>query len=141
MFDVALLDTAARSEEGVDFIVRNPTTGAQISNKDGKAVTIKLMGSNSEKYRGVQRAIQANVARMAGRDIKQTEDERRSDMEKLMCAVTVGWSFTEMGGQPFPFTTENAKQLWADKRWTWLLQMAFVWVNSEGNFLALSAAD
>jgi hypothetical protein len=141
MFDVAMLDTAARSEEGVNFVVRNPTTGAQISDKEGKPVTIRLMGSNSEKYRGVQRAIQANVARLAGRDIKQTEEERRGDMEKLMCAVTVGWSFTELDGKPFPFTSENAKTLWGDKRWTWLLQMAFVFVNSEGNFLALSAAD
>jgi hypothetical protein len=139
-FDIAKLDTRARAEAGVEMPIRNPSTGAVVTDDDGKAVTITFGGRNSDKYRAVQRDVKKYRTDLAAKNIQPTEAEGRREMEKVVTAMTLGWSGLELDGEPFPFTPANAERLWADTRWTWLLEQAFVFVSQEGNFLALSAA-
>jgi hypothetical protein len=135
-FDIATLDTRTRSEAGVPMQILHPSTKRPIYNDANQPVTVTLLGRNSDAYRAAQRESQSRRAAFEARGVMMTEDDYEQERQTLLCAVTVGWNFDTMDGSVFPFTPENCRRLWADRRWTWLASDAFNFVHQDGNFLA-----
>ncbi len=135
-FELARLDTAARSEAGVSMPVTDLRTGQPFTDEDGAAVQIVLRGRNSDAFRTAQRRIQERRTAILARGASLSrEDIQRNDIE-LLEACTAGWTALTLDGQPFPYSAENARRLWADPRFEWLTAMAVAFIGNDGNFLA-----
>jgi hypothetical protein len=137
MFDIAKLDTNARSEAGAEMTIRNPKSGAPILDDAGKPQWIKFRGRNCDIFRNLQRTLQARRTAMQSRGIVFTDEDGKQERHEVLAAMTLDWSFDTMDGQPFKFSPDNVARLWADPRWEWLTGMAYGFVLEEGNFLAL----
>jgi len=136
-FDIALFDTRSRSESGVDFPILNPKSGLPFLDNEGKPVTITLLGRNSDAFRSVQREAQKREADRQARGVVRDDEEQRREVFDYLVAITKGWSFDALSGEPFAFNPANVRRLWIDGRWEWLRTQMFNHCLQEGNFLAL----
>lgn len=136
-FDLTKLDTRAKSEAGVDMKIFHPSTLAPIMNDEGKPITITLKGRNSAAYKTAFRTVQERGRERQARGVRANEEEIRADEIEFLSAVTVGWTFTELDGQPFPFNQDNSRRLWSDERFTWILEQATRFAANDGNFLGI----
>ena len=134
-FDVSQLDTRTLSEAGVPMPIKHPRTNAPILGKDGKPVTITLLGPNSAKAKAVNRELQARRADFAARGVKMEPKDFERERFDLLVALTTGWTFDQLDGKPFPFSPDNLRAFWADQRWEWLQSEAWQWCQSDGNYL------
>jgi hypothetical protein len=141
MFDLADLDTQKLSEAGAKMEVIHPKTGSPVYDDDGQPIYILLNGRNSKQYRAAMRVVQERRIDRRARNIKVTEDEARSDDFEVICACTRGWSLKILDGQPFPYSPENVRKLWNDRRFVWLFERASVFIVDDANFLAISSTD
>jgi hypothetical protein len=135
MFDISKLDTLSLSQEGVEMPVVNPRTKEPVRGSDGKVITITLLGKNSDVARAAMRRISDRASERAMRGIKSTPEDRERDDTEFLASVTRHWTFTEMDGQSFPCTAENATRLWSDPRLRHLREQALGFVLDDGNFL------
>jgi hypothetical protein len=124
-FDLSSLDTRTRAIAGVDMPILHPRTGAPMMREDKAPVTIKLLGPQSDVSRAIRREISQRRIDMEGRGITYTDDDFMRDRQDILVACTVDWTIEDLDGQPFPFSPENARKLWADNRWLWLSTAAF----------------
>ena len=140
-FDIAAFDTRTKSEKGAEMTILVPKfpNPPFLDPATGKPLTIMFLGRNSTAYKDVVRQINARAADMQRHQVPQTEEDSERDQVELLTAITVGWSFDTLDGQPFAFSPENARKLWADGRWPWLRVQATNFVSSEGNYLAGSS--
>lgn len=134
-FDISMLDTRTRSEAGVPMPILNPRSGAPFLGEDLQPVTITLLGPNSNAFRAANRELQQRRADYASRNVKMGADDFERERFDMLVALTKGWSFDAMGGQPFPFSPDNVKVFWADKRWEWVQLQAWAWTQQDGNYL------
>ncbi len=137
-FDIAQLDTRTASDAGVAMPILNPRTAAPMLGADGKPVTITLLGSASSVFKTMQRASQLRRADMTARGVKMTDEEWEAERQQFLVALTKGWTFDSMAGQPFPYSPDNARTFYADKRWEWVTNAAWRFVNEDGNYLPSS---
>jgi hypothetical protein len=136
-FDIARFDTRTRAEAGAEMVILRPAPPyAPFLDDDKKPLSLSLKGRNSTAYKAIQRELQMRNADRSARDITRTDEDEQRDRFDVLVAVTAGWSFDQMDGQPFAFSPENVRKLWADNRWDWLQTQALNFVNAEGNFLA-----
>lgn len=137
MFDLNSLDTLTRSQTGTDMPVTHPRTRAPILQDNGQPHTITLRGRNSDAYRDMQRSLQERRADMAARGIAPSREELERDDVDLLVACTVGWTDMTMDGQPFPYSPENARRLWSDRRFVFLRDAAITHIREDANFLPI----
>ncbi|MGI4796931.1 MAG: hypothetical protein ACRYG8_23345 [Janthinobacterium lividum] len=134
-FDVTQFDTRTASEAGVAMPILHPRTGSPMLGADGNPVTITLLGPSSAVYKTMSRASQLRRADMSARGVKMTDEDFEADRETMLVALTKGWNFDTMGGQPFAFSQSNARSFYADKRWEWVTVAAWRFINEDGNYL------
>lgn len=135
MFDVTKFDSQTLSETGVPMEVKHPRTGSAILDDAGKPVTITLIGPNSDVSRAVFRSIQQRRAEFASKGVKMSDADFDRERFDALVKLTTGWTFDSMGAEPFPFSADNARKFWADKRWEWLSVQAFSFCQQDGNYL------
>lgn len=135
MFDIAALEVQSRSESGMPMSIIHPRTKVPVLDEEKNPVTITLLGRNSATFRETQRRIRDRRADRASKAIKATDEDLERDELDLLVAVTIGWTFTVMDGQPFPCNPENARRFWADPRFVWIREQAMSFVLEDGNFL------
>jgi len=120
MRDNAFLNTPARME------VRD-TDGAVM-----EGVYIEGVSIDSNVYRDTQRRLANKRLRDSTRGRNISAAELEADANELLVAAITGWGGFEDGGQPWPFTTDNAKLLFRGDphiREQWSL-----FVNDRANF-------
>lgn len=71
----------------------------------------------------------------------QTPDELREDNVRFVMERLLRWSDVTMGGQPYPFTAENARALLMDRKKVALLQQAVEFILDDNSFTKPSAAS
>ena len=139
MFDLNQLDTHAPAMAGRPMPILDPRSGNPIYDADGKPVEIVLFGRNSDVYREVMRSVQQRRNERRMRNLQQTEDEIRQDDFEVIVACTKGWNIPMLDGQPFPFSRENARKLWSDRRFNTLFERASRCIVDDANFLAMES--
>jgi hypothetical protein len=135
-FDIAALDTKTKSEEGVEMKVLSPKTMLPMTDDDKNPVTITLRGRNSTAYKNAISIINDRARERQARNIAPTPESRADDEAEVLAACTIGWTFTEMDGKPFPPTPENIRAFYGNERFTFVHEQASRFVASDGNFLA-----
>jgi hypothetical protein len=65
---------------------------------------------------------------------EQTPDELLHDNVNFVCERLLGWSEVKMGGEPYPFSEENARALLSDRKKGALLQQAIEFILDDNSF-------
>lgn len=107
--------------------------GAQLFNDDGSAMTITLLGEDSDiavKARNNQtdRRIQQ------GPRVKLTAAGLTSDNASYLAKLTTGWNIT-MGGEKAEFTPQAALALYANPKLSFVREQVTAFIEDRTNFL------
>lgn len=138
-FDIGRLETLTKSEQGVKMELIHPVSMSQVLRADSAPVTITLLGANSEAFREAQRQVQDRRAARVAKGAKTSSDDVRSEDFHILMACTVDWTFDQLDGQPFPYSRDNCRKFWSDRRFDWIFRAAIIFIVQEGNFLADSS--
>lgn len=131
-FDFDAFDTATNSEQGAEFEVMHPVTGPT-------GLFIRMKGTHSEQVKTELKRI-ANRAKAARAGTVRKDDEHEG--ARFLASITLGWRSVDregnprpvtLGGQEYPFNTENAFQ--AYKNYPLIAEQASTFVFNAANFL------
>lgn len=123
-FDFGDLDTKTSAEAGTVVHLEHPGTGDPLYDEKQNAITITVLGSDSDKVRGVarkqadKRFEQARKSRGLAIDSASIE----SDAIARMVAATVAWSGVKLDGEVLECTEQNARKLYSDPRFPWIAE-------------------
>lgn len=137
-FNLPGMDTRTLSEAGVDMQVKS-LQGDILKDKDGKPVTLKLLGPDSDKYRALTRAqVRKRFQRASSPDVaRDTYVEDEADALEIMVACTVGWSgILTTKGEPIPCTPDTVRALYTN--FPAIRDQADVFMASRANFTKAS---
>ncbi len=84
---------------------------------------------------------QAQVNGKKWRAPEQSIDEVLASNVNFVMERLLGWSEIKMGGEPYPFSEENARKLLMDPKKGALLQQAIEFVIDENSFMQRSAKN
>lgn len=124
MPDLASLDTLSPAEQGAVVELENPVTGEIIYGDDMKPWSITIRGEDSASVRQVvrkqhdKRSEKIRKGRDWGFDSETIESET---IDKLV-AATIGWSGLVLDGKPFEYSVANARKLYGDERFPWIVE-------------------
>lgn len=121
--DFTQLKQQYAADEAVPMVVDDPRTGSPLRDEaTGKPVTIFLLGPDSSVYRQHSRDQQSRrlkeMSSNRRRGLTITPQELEDSALDLIVRCTTGWEHIEWNGEEFPFSPENARQLY--------MQMPFV---------------
>lgn len=139
-FDLDAIDTKSLSDAGVDMPVKRMNTDEPLIAKNGKPVSIKLLGPDSDMYREfTRRQVQKRFAKAS--DTKSLDkidfEEVESDTLDLLSSCTIGWSnVLDKDGNEIAFTRETARVLYAN--YPVLREQVDSFVANRANFLRAS---
>ena len=123
MIDLASLDTKTPAEAGVVVQLDNPFTGEPLTLDDGSPCTITVLGQDSAKMRAYTRQVtDRNIERLRkGRDAMKSE-AAEADRIGGLATVTTAWNLFPLDGQTLDCTERNAKKLYSDPRFPWIVE-------------------
>lgn len=140
-FDLAQVDTKTLSEAGVDMPVRN-IKGEPLIARNGKPITIKLLGPDSNKYRALTRAqVRKRLTQMA--DGKPTLsdaefDETERDLLDVLVACTLSWdNVLDTDGKLIAHSDDAALNLYLN--YPVIREQVDGFLSSRANFLQASS--
>lgn len=136
-FNLPGMDTRTLSEAGIDMQVKS-LQGDILKDKDGKPVTLKLLGPDSDKYRSMTRAqVRKRFSRMSSADAKDTFAEDEADALEILVACTVGWSgILTTKGEAIPCSPDTVRALY--QTFPAIRDQADVFMASRANFTKAS---
>jgi hypothetical protein len=85
----------------------------------------------------IKRQAEQEQAQVNGRKWKpedETPEDRRTKNISLVADRLIRWTDMKLGGEPFPFTVENARKILLDRRKPQLLQGALEFLGNEKSF-------
>ena len=133
-FDLKTAALPPQHNDGVFMPFKDQNGAPFKDDASGTEVGVTLRSRLSRAAMAANRdAAAKRVARQrANRDlsVEDIEDEQTD----LLAACTVGWTFTEMDGSPFPFSMENARFLWGNEDFIQHRAAALAFINGEANF-------
>lgn len=126
-FDLKSLFTKDLAESGVEMRLKNPADGTVIKGDDGKAWTITVIGTDSDKWKSLQAAMTK----------KRSQDADENAMEKLLAGLVVGWKGIVLDGDVLKFTPQAAIKLLMD--YPWIRDQINLFANDRANFLPVAS--
>lgn len=135
MFDLAEMDTYTGSNEGRDMELKTPK-GFPAKDENGNAIKFTFLGRMSDVGRDIDTAqSKARLQRMqeTGRSDIDPEEQERLTVD-LLVKLCRGWTFKNLDGGDFPFSEENARKLFSDRRFINIRRQCLTFVNDEANF-------
>jgi len=130
--DLSDLDVKTGSDAGFRLILLHPGTRQPL------ALWIDVLGADSDAYQEKKREITRNWEERLKRDQRATltDDEAEEQARELLVVATRGWcDQMSIKGEALPFSPNNARQLYADKRFPWIPEQVYRGVHSRANFL------
>lgn len=133
--DLSLLDTRDIANAGAVMHVEHPVTGEKLYTEgdNPQAITITLLGVDSQKLKKRQNEITNEVFKKGFRPKAMTAEKSNDDKLTTLALATVAWSNIELDGKALSFSPENAKALYA--KLPWLAEQADAFCGDRGNFL------
>ncbi len=124
MLDLNTLDAANPAEEGGPVEIEHPITGAPILNDSGKPWTIYVRGEDSPSVRDIiKRQHNKWTERLRKRGQLSDADSAQQERVEKLQAATIRWeNAPQLDGGPFEYTNDNARKLYADPRFPWVLE-------------------
>lgn len=136
MADLGEIQAAVAHEDESVAVPIYQRNGDPYLGADGEQATISVVGSESKTY---HRERQKQRRRML-KQRKTTLDVEDLDRDRLdlAAACVTGWAGWEMGGQPFPFSPENARRLLAVEH---ILEQVERGIDRHADFFASNSRD
>lgn len=127
-------------EKPARMVITHPTTLEPIVDADGKQAYLDLYSADSERARAYNRRTSQKRLDMRGRAVISAASIE-SESFGLLAELTAGWYLLDLDGNPVdvPFTTQNARDLYAEPGMNWLRDQADAFAGSRVNFLKPSA--
>ena len=139
-FDLDVVDTVTLANQGVDMPVKTPT-GQPVKNRNGKPVTLKLVGTDSDLYRSLMRSkmVESVNSRDATALTEETLVKTQEQAIDTVVACTLGWSgVLDKEGNEVKFSAEAARLLY--RQYPAIRDAADRFIADRQNFLLKSAA-
>lgn len=142
-FDLAEVDTKTLSEQGVPMVVKKLDSLEALIARNGKPVTLMLLGPDSPVYRDfTRRQVRKRLSRM--NDAKKLAeidfDETETETLDLLASCTVGWeNVLDIEGNAIEFSTENARKLYVN--YPVVREQVDIFVANRAHFLKASSAN
>lgn len=137
MADLATLDTEYCPDEAFDVELTGPD-GATLFNDDGSAMTIGVLGADSDVGVKVRNA-NSNKRLAQGLRMKMTAEGLDSEGASYLAKLSVRWNITMAGEKP-PFTYEAALRLYSNPRLAFIREKVDQAIGERANFLKSSLA-
>ena len=122
------------ADDGQFLHLEHPVTGDKLYS-GGKPIQIKIMGTDSPKFREAAAKIEAKRAqhRARNRGVIPAAIDDALNLD-LVTQMTVGWeNMNNPDGTPLPFNPENVKKLYRERRW--IFEQVNVFAADRANFL------
>lgn len=132
--DLSQFDTTQASEQGVVMPVINPLTRKPLLTDDGDAITITLLGMDSNVYR--KHASATLKRRISPRGLNMNVDGMEDEAIELLVTCTTAWENIEIDGEKPPFSKQAVREAYG--RFRWLREQADEFINDRANFLGKS---
>lgn len=129
------LSTLEPVTDSVPVQLRHPTTGERLATSTGAAITISIVGMDSDQFRTRHRAI-INKRLNAGKKVKITAEEIEGESIDTIAACITGWQNVDLDAKPLDFSKANAKTLLT--RLPWLREQLDEAIADRANFLKAS---
>jgi hypothetical protein len=126
------LSTLEPTPDSVPVQLRHPTTNERLATASGAAITISIVGMDSEQFRTRHRAI-INKRLSAGKKAKVTAEEIETESIDTIAACITGWQNVDLDGKALEFSRANAKTLLT--RLPWLREQLDEAIADRANFL------
>jgi hypothetical protein len=120
--DLAKLDTLNPAEEGTVVELEHPVTKDPIIGDDGKPWTISVRGEDSATVRTTVKKLSDKRWERLRKGKKYDSDQDDADLVEKLASATIGWHGLILDGEPYQFSRENAKKLYADPRFPWIVE-------------------
>jgi hypothetical protein len=122
--DFSTLDSKAAAEEGAVIELQDWRKDGPLLDDDGKPYWIEVLGMDSEKLRKVSKSITGkritDIRRGKGAEYDaEAEDAERA---RLYAAATKSWYIPTFDGQALECNEKNARRLYSDPRFPWLVE-------------------
>lgn len=136
MFDLASI----KVDDTAEMALVDPNTGDPTDWKitfagPTHAATIKL---RNETQRAAFREMRKSQSRRyRDDDADDSKDDVAENVVKMLLARTLGWSDVTFGGEPYPFTEENARKLYRGN--PLIRAQALNFLSEDANFLQKAA--
>lgn len=123
-FDLGIPDTKAAAERGIDVPITDPANpGQPLNNAVGEPLVITILGGDAEKVRNRDRKTLDRVLE----NIRKRKDQggaKETEQEQIdrLAAATVAWTFKTPDGVAVPCTEPNAKAIYGDPRYPYLIE-------------------
>ena len=126
-----------QAEEGVTLTLKHPVTGGILTNTDGAAITLTVIGQDAAKYR------QARNALIEKRPTGKTQlpmSYLEAESLELSCAAVIGWSDNVvLDGQALAFSPANVRRVFV--LLPWIKEQVDDFVAERSHFLPASSAS
>lgn len=117
--DFGEADTKTPCELGRSLHIANPKNGKLWYHPDGRPVTIKFVGPDSDTVKLIHRRMQdesnekMGISKGKGPDARDVQEQRIADDLASCCR---GWDLPPIDGQVLPFSLPNAKKFFSNPR-------------------------
>lgn len=130
--DLSALDVKTGAEQGFKLELIHPTSGVPLG------LWILVLGADSDAYQEQLREFRRRATERLKRNqqVKLSDEEAEEQSREVLVATTRGWSENmKLDGALLPFSAENARRLYADKRFPWIPEQIYRSQHDRANFL------
>lgn len=130
--DLSTLDVKTGADRGFKLELRHVATGAPLG------LWIHILGADSDAYQEQMREFRRRAEDRLRHEqrSKLTDEESEQQSLEILVATTRGWSENmKLDGALLPFSPENARKLYSDKRFPWIPDQIHRNQHNRANFL------
>lgn len=143
-FEISTRDSKAAAERGIVVPWEDPETKEEIVDEDGTAVTFTLVGGDADKVAAkTDKNLNKFFDRLSkGRKNDRRAQESREELIDRLAAATIAWSPNwTYDGQVLECNEHNARKVYSDPRFRWLLEQMQGVVDDRARFFTKSSTS
>jgi hypothetical protein len=114
--DLAQFDLKAAADKGISVVLNHPITQETLVDKDGKHISIKVMGKDSSKWTATAKRLDTKNANRYRNKKVPTADLEKSILE-ILAVCTISWTNLIYNEEVLKCTRDNALMLYQDRGW------------------------
>jgi hypothetical protein len=132
------LSTLNPVDDGVALELSHPVTGEVLRDDQGVAISITLLGQDSEAYQRAENQAQNRRLRDAsrGRRATLTAEQIKAEALEVLVACTVAWHGVVFEGVALECTATNVRRLYTER--AWIREQVDAFVADRANFFGRS---
>lgn len=122
--DFSDLDSKTAAETGTVMEVDDPRNDEKLTDPEGKPYWIELIGTDSAKLKAISRKFIDRRVNGIRKGKNEDFDSDTADQERvqLYAAATKSWYLLPIDGEALECNEKNAKRLYSDARFPWLVE-------------------